>query len=287
MKKQIARLLLLLLPLLTACSLQTPPEDIPPQTQPTISQTPVSQIQDPPQIPAETSVEIPTEPVIFSPDITFTWEFVRSDDHMPYALFTPSCAGEEASSALIVWLHGRGECNSTEGWFMQMGLPQVMQEWTLEGFNAYVLCPQLAGQWNPGYWNNDTAAGYLRDLVDYFLSEYNIDPSRVILAGFSAGGLGAMYTALSCPELFSKLVVMSSLPLSNGDITQITIPTVGFSELEVSYNSFMKAEFLSVFGENSVRYYDVPHIDVPAAAFTDDSDGNHRSDLVEWMLTDP
>lgn len=283
MKRQIALALLLLLPLLTACALPALPEETLPESRPTEAPASVPQVQ----APAQPSTESPSEPTVFSPDITFTWEFIRSEDHMPYALFTPSCAEEEGTSALIVWLHGRGERNATEDWFMQMGLPQVMQEWPLEGFNAYVLCPQLAGQWNPGYWNNDTAAGYLRDLVEYFLAEYDIDPQRVILAGFSAGGLGAMYTALSYPELFSRLVVMSSLPLSNGDITQITIPTVGFSECAVSYNSFMKAEFLSVFGEDSVRYYDVPHISVPAAAFTDDSDENQRSDLVEWMLASP
>lgn len=226
------------------------------------------------------------EPVVFGEEITFTCEYVRSEDVMPYALFTPSTAEETEAVPLIVWLHGRGECDTTENWFMHNGLPQVLSEWELDGFNAYVICPQLYGQWNMGYWNNSRTAADLEQLLNRFIAEHNVDPERIILCGFSAGGIGAMYMAVQMPDYFSKLVVMSSLPLYGGDISQISIPTVGYSEKAVSVGSFMKSEFPAVFGENSVHYYDVKHTAVPDAAFNDDIDGNHRSDLVEWMLTD-
>lgn len=226
------------------------------------------------------------EPVVFGEDISFDCEFVSSEDVMPYALFTPSAAAECESVPLIVWLHGRGECNTTENWFMHTGLPQIMSEWSLDGFNAYVICPQLYGQWNMGYWYNSRTADDLKMLLDRFIAEHNVDTERIIISGFSAGGMGAMYMAIQMPDYFSKLVVMSSLPLEGCDASEITIPTVGFSEDDISYNSFMKSEFPSVFGENSVCYYDVKHNAVPNAAFNDDKDGNHRSDLVEWMLTD-
>lgn len=226
------------------------------------------------------------EPVVFGEEITFACEYVSSEDIMPYALFTPSTAEETDAVPLIVWLHGRGECGATENWFMHTGLPQVLSEWELDGFNAYVICPQLSGQWNMGYWDNSRTAADLKNLLDRFVAEHNVDTERIILCGFSAGGVGAMYMAIQMPDYFSKLVVMSSLQLYGRDVSQISIPTVGFSENAVSVGSFMKSEFPAVFGENSVRYYDVKHNAVPNAAFNDDTDGNHRSDLVEWMLTD-
>lgn len=235
-----------------------------------------------PVLPRET-LEAP-EPVVFGADITFTWEYIRSGDTMPYALFTPSSAAECEKVPLLVWLHGSGERDANESWFMNTGLPQVLNEWTLEGFNAYVICPQLFGQWNTECWADARAADYVRQLIDRFVAEHNVDRERIMIGGFSSGGKGAMYMALQLPGYFSKLVVMSSQRLEDGDITQIDIPAIGCSEYAVTYNSFMMAEFPSVFGEDSVRYYDVVHADVPRAAFCDDQDGNNRSDLVEWLL---
>lgn len=238
-----------------------------------------------PVLPRE-ALEAPeaTEPVVFGEEITFTWEYISSDDTMPYAVFTPSSASESEKVPLIVWLHGSGERDTNEYCFMNRGLPQVLSEWDLEGFNAYVICPQQSGVWNTESWADDRAADYVRQLIDRFVAEHNVDTDRIMIGGFSSGGKGAMYMTLRLPGYFSKLVVMSSQRLEDGDITQIKIPTIGFSECTVTYYSFMMAEFPAVFGEDSVRYYNVTHAEVPYTAFHDDQDGNNRSDLMEWLL---
>ena len=46
----------------------------------------------------------------------------------------------------------------------------------------------------------------------------------------------------------------------------------------------MKLAFPEAFGADSVRYYPVKHAEIPEAAFRDDTDGNNRSDLVEWLF---
>lgn len=87
----------------------------------------------------------PTEPEYFAQDITFTGEYIESEDVMPYALYTPSSAADGAPVPVILFLHGRGEYGGGEHNFMNAGLPLVMNRWELEGFRACVICPHMTG----------------------------------------------------------------------------------------------------------------------------------------------
>ena len=274
--------------MLSACGGGAPTEvtvatepDTEPATQPVV-------VTEPPTGPTapEVTVPEPTEPILFSEDISFTGAYIADGERMPYAWFEPSSAEPDVKIPLIVFLHGRGECNTVESWFMSTGMPQVMQNWALEGFIAYVVCPQLYGAWNSGYWSCREAADYVAELVEYLSGQYPIDPERIYLVGFSSGGMGALYMAAEDPEFYAKLVVMSSSDVERAQLEKIQIPTVGASEMEITYNHFMKEAFPGAFGAASVRFYCVKHIEVPGAAFSDDRDGNNRSDLVEWLLED-
>ena len=234
----------------------------------------------------ETEATVPSEPPVFSEDITFSGTYVQSEDVMPYALFAPSSASSDTQIPVIVFLHGRGECNSSESWFMGVGMPQVMNEWSSEGFNAYIICPELFGRWNCGAWNNNLAASYVMELLDCFTQEYAVDMERIFLVGFSAGGMGVLKLAELYPDYFSKMVVMSAPAPGVESLESVQIPTVGVSESEISFNSFMILAFPEAFGADSVRYYPVKHAEIPEAAFRDDTDGNNRSDLVEWLFED-
>lgn len=231
------------------------------------------------------TVPVEAEIPLFSSEITFSGVYIADGEHMPYALYSPSLQ-QDVEIPIIVFLHGRGERNATESWFMSVGMPQIMNDWYLEGFSAYVICPQLYGSWNCDSWNNRVAAGYVMDLLDQVTQDYAVKTDSIFLVGFSSGGMGAMKMAELYPDYFSKLVVMSAPASGIESMKSIKIPTIGISEMEVSYNSFMKQAFPAVFGENSVRFYPVKHAEVPSAAFNDDVDGNNRSDLVEWLLED-
>ena len=227
-----------------------------------------------------------TEPVWFSPEITFSSEYVTPEGVMPYALFTPSSAQDGEKLPLILFLHGVGECGVMPNLFMTAGLPRAMSSWPLEGFHAYVVCPQMTGAWNVGYWNSPQMLENIQMLLKHMGEQYPVDLDNVILIGFSAGGMGATYFVQEAPELFRKLVIMSSPGMGCEDLSAIQIPTIGCSEEAVAGNSFMRGMFSATFGAESVRYYNVTHGWLPDAAFHDDSDGNGRSDLVEWMLLD-
>lgn len=103
----------------------------------------------------------------------------------------------------------------------------------LHGGGALVLCPQgpvayqLAPEQAPGlvgysWWPQETNASFMlghledaRKLVDEFLEEaqqrYPIDPRKIVVLGFSQGGILAYDQALRSPERFAGLVALSSV----------------------------------------------------------------------------
>ena len=273
---------LLIMFILTICEVPNEPSETP---------SPTMQITE--ESTNEQSIEnsaelVEKEPIIFSEDITFNYSWVSDGEHMPYALYTPSCADEYDEIPLIVWLHGTGQIGVSEWEFRNWSLPAVMENWTLEGFNAYVLCAQLSAPFNNGTWNNPTSMGYVKDLLDSFISEHNVDRSKVYILGHSLGAVGSVYMAHEMPEYFAACVAMC--PYYQGfDITEIEIPVMAYvgspggGEDEISYRYALKIS--DALGDDSVTVFPTSHGGVPKMAFNLDEDKNNRSDLLEWLLS--
>lgn len=224
----------------------------------------------------------------FGCDITFESEYIREDGVMPYALYVPSTLDESKKTPLIVWLHGSGEVGVGENTFFNSGLLKTMEKWKHEGFNSYILCPQLAGNYNTGRWNKETTRDNLQTLLDKFIAEHNIDTERIFIVGHSLGGQGALYMAHELPEYFSRCVVLSGYN-SGIDISEIIIPTIGFVGTESAGEdttsvNYMKNYFRETFGHDNTFFIETSHGGVPNAAFNIDSDDDNRSDLIEWLF---
>lgn len=260
----------------------------PAETNPSINTAPptsISETEEPtitnePTIEETTETTEPeTEPVIFSEDITFTYEWIADDDHMPYALYTPSCADEYDKIPLIVWLHGGGESNATETYFRLNGLPAVLDNWTLEGFNAYIICPQLRQGFGDGRWNSLTSMNCLKKLLDFFIANHNVDTDRIIISGHSLGGQGCLYMAHEMPGYFSACAALSPYdPYLN--TKEIAIPIVAYAE-----NASFALGVSHLFEDGVIKIVSTYHGDVPNKVFNLDEDNNNRSDLIEWMLS--
>ena len=239
-------------------------------------------------VPIEETEVKETEPILFDPNITFEYEYVADNEHMPYALFTPSTAQNSDSIALIVWLHGSGEVGANKETFVNRGLVKVLNEWSLDGFNAYVLCPHLSGRGNFGNWCNDRSSNGVKSLLDIMIANYNINTDNIILVGHSLGGYGAEYMAVNLPDYFSKLVVLSGYK-ANIDREKITIPTRGYvgtrgyGEDGASVD-YMLNTFASVFGKENTFSIETSHANLPNAVFNMDENSNGQSDILEWML---
>ena len=136
----------------------------------------------------------------FDNEIVYDIEYVNDGEVMSYALFTPSTANEDTAMPVIVWLHGLGQVGSSEKSFMNYGLIKIIPDWELTNFNAYIICPHLKSTYNTSYWSNKKTERNLKELLDKFFEEHNIDKDNVIVTGTSLGGQGTIYCAVNMAE---------------------------------------------------------------------------------------
>lgn len=257
----------------------------------------VEETVDPDQLWLETfadySVDLEHKDVISGKDITFASEVVKDGVPMPYALYTPSSAETIGGDVpLIVWLHGKG-CGSTKIGGIQIGgLPRALRDWSLDGFNAYVVCPQLVNEWENREWFYDSAKEAVDEIVEELISEYNIDTDRIIIAGHSNGAMGALFMAAkdkASNQYYSAVVeVAGSFPgveiecLKEMPARGYVGPmSLGESELNYYYTADI---FANLIGKENVFILPADHARIGDRCFTLDEDGDNKSDLIEWML---
>ena len=237
---------------------------------------------------AETTEAPIKEFVSSDASITFTYEYIEDSDVMPYGLLTPSTAETNKQTPLIVWLHGSGEVGVGKSTFNAYGLPPVLNNWELEGFNAYVVMPQLIGDFNTGNWMNKQAVENINSLINKLRLEYRIDEERIILCGHSLGGQGTAYVANALPDLFSCIAPLSGYNCGI-ELENINIPIwaiVGhpaYGEDDASYN-YVTKKFAELCPDADILVLDSSHGDLPKKAFNLDDNSDGKSDLIEWML---
>ena len=221
--------------------------------------------------------------------IKMTYQYVNDGSTMPYGLFTPSSvSSNQDGTPLIVWLHGSGELGVSASTFKGAGLPAVLNNWNLDGVNAYVICPHLTGSYYSN-WNTEKSLNNLNNLINKFIKEYDIDTSRIVITGHSMGGRGAQYMAYHGTSRYSAMVVLSGY-YTGLDLSKLSsMPTRGYvgttaaGEDSASY-SYMVGTFKNAFGSDNVYVINTSHGALPKAAFTADSNSDNKSDLFEWML---
>ena len=230
-----------------------------------------------------------TEEVVDDKDISFTYSFHTDKTELPFGIYEPSSAEISTISVpLIVWLHGSGEVGVPESVLHNRGLHNVMDNWELYGFHAYVVTPQLAGKNSTGNWHNKTSVEQVEEVIDYMSQNYNIDITKIYLCGHSLGGMGTSYIASKIPERFAAIMPLSGYNCG-ANLETLTMPMRGYVGSvgdEGSY-SYMKTMFNNKTGFGLDNLYTVPvgHGQVPAAAFNLDEDANGRSDVIEWLLS--
>lgn len=261
-------------------------------TEPTVVTSSVQNIEieeTKPYIP-ETTYPAETEPEILVEDITFEFNYVSNGEVMPYVLVSPSVVDEDTSIPLIVWLHRRGEQHLSQENFSEKGLSGIMANWSLEKFNAYIICPQMTNTYYSTSWCNSKAETNLTNLLDKFISEHNVDKNKIIIAGSGLGGQGTIYMSVKLSDYFSHAIVFSSYPTTSVSCSSIEIPTMGY----VGVSNFGENPSIIYFMRNSFapeelchfEIIDTSHNDLPEVTFSIDKDEDGKSDLIEWILSD-
>ena len=116
----------------------------------------------------------------------------------PYGLNVPASYDGSTPARLYVWLHGRYP-RLSEGNFIYTftGTPPSPTSTTISADVGQIQL-DVYGRWNNGYnWAGEV------DVAEAIASarrRYKIDPSRIVLRGFSLGGEGAWHLALHEPD---------------------------------------------------------------------------------------
>jgi predicted peptidase len=125
----------------------------------------------------------------------------RSDSALPY-LFSPAIANANAPAPLVLFLHGGRDRGTDLNTLLKWGLPRFVNE--SNSLPYFFAAPQILEE---QAWI-DRAADVIA-LLDELLSSHPIDPSRVIIAGFSLGSAGTWHFGTSYPDRFAGLVAVS------------------------------------------------------------------------------
>jgi len=123
----------------------------------------------------------------------------------PYRLMIPASYDPAKPTPLYVYLHGRGDTDLGLGWVGGASDRPVNGEVPpLAGRPGYIQV-QILGRANVSFrWSAETD---LLDAIESVKKRYNIDPDRIVMAGFSMGGAGSWQLGLKMPDQFCGLEV--------------------------------------------------------------------------------
>ncbi|WP_427160649.1 dienelactone hydrolase family protein [Aliinostoc sp. HNIBRCY26] len=119
----------------------------------------------------------------------------------PY-LFSPVSEDTKKPAPLVLFLHGARDRGHDLNVLLKWGLPRFVEE--SSPLPYFFVAPQLP----EGQTWVDREADVIA-LLDNLIASEAIDPSRVIVSGFSLGTAGAWHIAASHPGRFAGLVAVS------------------------------------------------------------------------------
>lgn len=121
-----------------------------------------------------------------------------------YTLAIPGSFSMQKEAPLIVALHYGGNVSPWYG----KGYLTILVEPALRDLDAVIAapdCPTKEG------WDNPTAESAVLQLVNYIRQNYNIDHKKILVTGFSMGGIGTWYLAARNSKLFSAAIPISAV----------------------------------------------------------------------------
>jgi len=89
---------------------------------------------------------------------------------------------KEIRSPLLIFLHGKSLSGSDLNRVKRYGVLYAKNR-GIEIPSSVIIAPQTSNGWDPDK---------VKDVLDYALANYNIDPSRVYVCGMSMGGYGTL-----------------------------------------------------------------------------------------------
>jgi len=86
---------------------------------------------------------------------------------------------------------------------------EILVEPALRELGAIIVAPNCPAR----SWVDDRSEAAVLALLDHVRDEYRVDPDRLVVTGFSLGGMGTWYFASRHAEMFSAAIPMASVPM--------------------------------------------------------------------------
>ncbi len=130
-----------------------------------------------------------------------------------YRVYVPKNRNPKKKLSVMLFLHGNG-VNGTDNERQVQGMDQIVYK-NPNLFNFIIVFPQARPN---TIWIGDMTTQALKAL-DQTVEEFNGDPKRLYLSGFSMGGYGTWTTAALYPNKFAALI-----PVAGGIVPPFQIP---------------------------------------------------------------
>ncbi len=132
-------------------------------------------------------------------------QMVVDGTEIDYTIAIPNSYSESVPAPLILALHYGGQpSNYYGGQFMN-----VLVKPALKDLRAIILAPTVP---MGGNWTNEGTEDAVMGLMREIRKEYNIDPEKILVTGFSLGGSGTWEYASNYPEIFSAAIPICGMP---------------------------------------------------------------------------
>lgn len=130
--------------------------------------------------------------------------FLLGDTVVRYTILVPDGYSRSVPAPLIVILHYGGEVTPFYGREMIEGLAQP----AFQSLHAIIIAPDsTAGDWTTA--KNDAAVVSLTRAI---MKRYAVDPAKVVLTGYSMGGIGTWHIGNKHQDLFTAAIPIASQP---------------------------------------------------------------------------
>jgi predicted peptidase len=142
-------------------------------------------------------LDFPKNPGIYEKILT-----LKSGLPLRYTLSIPAGFPGQQPVPLVMALHFGG---TVTPWYSK-GYLITLPEPALRELGAIIAAPDCPTQG----WDNPTAETAILELLDLLKNNYNIDEKKILITGFSMGGIGTWHMAARHPQIFSAAVPISS-----------------------------------------------------------------------------
>ncbi len=126
---------------------------------------------------------------------------------MPYGIALPADDNENPDDPrpLVLALHPGGSSPYYGSSFMRRVVEPALRPW-----RAIIVAPDVPA----GRWSNERSEQAVLALLEDVMTNYSVDPRRILVTGFSMGGRGTWYLATRHSDLFTGAIPMAA---SRGD----------------------------------------------------------------------